>query len=589
MNLSRSQGWSSVTRVGPIALILLLTWLVYGEAYQWDYFQYDDEDLIKNNPVLAGGLNLASISYAFVQVQPFAMPMVWLSYLLDVSLTGTHSAAVYHVSNVLYHMVNTLLVYQLVGLLGQSQRVAWLTAALFALHPQHVEAVAWIMERKELVAFLFGILAVLAYVRWLKAEKSPGWRWLAVACYLLSLLAKPQWITLPFLLLLLDGWPLGRTREGWQRLVGEKWPFFALTVIFSLITTFYFSNRNMLVGLEEITLESRLLAALHGVIQQLAKTFWPQDLAVIYPSIGHLLNWQELVGGTAILLGVSGLVWWGYRRGYPWWAVGWLWYLGSLFPTLGLVNGGTIVGMADRWNYLPHVLFFLALARGSEGLLTHPLWKKGVMAGVGVVVAAMTLVSQQQAHLWRSSESLWISTLEASQPWPNPHVHWLLGNHYLDTQRRVQALPHLLLAYQQAPAESLFVESLLVYFLQEGQHEQALVLLESLLNNPRTTPEQLMSVGESLLTAGLAQQAVTVFTLALRQPPRFYTPAFANAMLSFSRALFLNGEKNTAFQALGFYLNGMNRLEEHCQQARQRVKEETLGAEVVRWCEGKGR
>ena len=358
--------------------LILLASLVLGHVCGNDFINMDDPHYVTANDQVNGGLTESSLRWAWTTFHAgYWMPLTWLSLQLDASLywprypvAGTSSASAaawgFHLTNLLLHLANTLLVYWLLLRLTRLGGWAVLIAALFAVHPLHVESVAWITERKDVLSTFFGLLALLAYLRF---QEKPGWvRYLVCTLALaLSLMAKPMLVTLPAIMLLLDYWPLGRLgKVSWTRLVLEKGPFFGLSLLITAITIFAQQQAGAVSALDKLPLNLRLANAVVSYEGYLVKTFWPQDLTCFYPHPGATLTFFQVLRAGLVMVGITALVV-AARRKLPAMLVGWLWFVGTLAPVIGLIQAGE-QGMADRFTYVPLIGLFLALVAGGDYL-----------------------------------------------------------------------------------------------------------------------------------------------------------------------------------------------------------------------------
>lgn len=356
--------------------LLLITLAVYGQTISHDFILYDDFGYIVENKNIQSGFTKASLVWAFSK---FYManwhPVTWLSHMLDYQLFGLNPAG-YHLINVFLHAANTLLLFlflrEATGYSGRSFAVA----ALFSVHPLHVESVAWISERKDVLCAFFWLLAMLAYVRYAKSDR---FRWYlgAIAFFILGLMSKPMIVTLPFLLILLDYWPLGRinfsnncirARENKYSTVTfksvsvsvsiiEKIPFFVLSVSSSVITFIAQSKDLAVQSLAKLPLQLRILNAPVSYLHYLRKTIWPFDLGITYIHPGTSLTWQYSTLAAFILVVISMIVLLQFNR-RPYMFVGWFWFIGTLIPVIGLIQVG-MQGMADRYTYMPLIGIFI--------------------------------------------------------------------------------------------------------------------------------------------------------------------------------------------------------------------------------------
>jgi protein O-mannosyl-transferase len=406
------------------AVLALATWLAFRHALDNDFVNYDDPDYAYENPHVRAGLTAEGVRWAF-RLHPDIPcwdPLTWLSLMLDSSLQGTGPRG-YHRTNLLLHVANTLLLFLFLwsttGRLGRSA----LVAAFFALHPLHVEPVAWVSERKGVLSTFFGLLTLCAYAGY--AARPNAVRYLLVlVLFTLSLLSKAILVTLPCLLLLLDYWPLGRWRPAGtpvpaggptpvpvSRLLLEKVPLFALAAAVSVVT--FVAQRGAVSSLEHLPFLPRLANSLTAYVTYLRQTFWPAGLAAYYPHPQRQVLPGPTAGAALLLVTLSVAFLAGARR-RPYLAVGWLWFLGTLVPVSGLVQIGTHAH-ADRYTYVPLVGLFLLLVWGGADLLGRlrcPAAVSGTLAGL--LLWACALCTWLQVCVWRDSVTLWQHALDVT-------------------------------------------------------------------------------------------------------------------------------------------------------------------------------
>ena len=373
---SASRLFNTLTR--PLwagVLLAIVTAFVYWPAVGFDYVTYDDPLFITTNPHVLGGLTWENVRWALgTGLDGNWIPLTWLSYMLDVEWFGPTATGL-HLTNILLHSANTVLIFLLFRRLTGAHWASAVLAGLFGLHPLHVESVAWVAERKDVLSTFFGLLALGAYARYAQGEQSSNiqhptpinrepasnaqwWYWSAVFFFALGLMSKPMLVTLPFVLLLLDYWPLRRFEPGnisahdatLTRLICEKIPFFILAAIASALTiSVQFQNRAM-VSLTNRPVGARISNALVAYARYLGKTFWPVDLTNPYPQTGHW-PWSQVLAAGALVMGLSVLAMLTARK-RPYGLAGWLWFLGTMIPVIGLVQVG-VQSLADRYTYIP--------------------------------------------------------------------------------------------------------------------------------------------------------------------------------------------------------------------------------------------
>jgi protein O-mannosyl-transferase len=384
-----------------VALLLAASTLaVFAQAIGFEFVDYDDNEYVTANPQVQGGLTVAGVGWAFTT---FAAgnwhPVTWLSLMLDTSLGGP-GPRIYHLTNVILHVANALLLFFLLDRMTGRRRPAAVTAALFAIHPLHVESVAWIAERKDVLSTLFLLLTLMAYIGSVE-RPGPGRRLAVVALFALGLMAKPMLVTLPLLLLMLDAWPFGR-KEPWRRLVLEKAPLLALSIASSVVTLVAQHQGRTVGSLATYPFGVRVANAIVATATYLGKAFWPTRLAVFYPHPGASLAVGTVVVSALILIAltISAIR---LRRSHPALLFGWAWYLVTLAPVVGIVQVGW-QARADRYTYVPLVGIFLGVVWGvcdrfahRPALLARTATAALVMLGIGAFV---------QTAYWRDSETL---------------------------------------------------------------------------------------------------------------------------------------------------------------------------------------
>ena len=399
---------SPARRLVTVCVLAAITVLAYVQVFS-NGFVWDDDLYLVYNPHVQAGLTPESMAWAFTTGHASNWhPLTWLSLEFDHELFGMRSWG-YHTMNLALHVANTLLLLWFLWKITGAWWRSALVAALFALHPLHVESVAWLTERKDVLSTLFGFLALLAYAAYVKRPR-PGWYVLLLLAFAASLLAKPMLVTLPFVLLLLDYWPLRRFRPTApvSRLLLEKVPLFLLAAASSAATWYVQQHGNSVQGLWRLPLAARAGNALVAYVVYLRKMVWPLDLAALYPHPGTTLPWWQAVAAAAFLIAVSVAVVW-LRRRASYLAVGWFWYLGTLVPTIGLVQVGT-QAYADRYTYVPLVGVFIAICWGAGDLLARWSFRDRysvAAAAACLVVLACTLFTWLQVHYWDNGVALW--------------------------------------------------------------------------------------------------------------------------------------------------------------------------------------
>jgi protein O-mannosyl-transferase len=505
------------TEIAAGFALVLLTLLAMGGACSNGFVNYDDNIYVTGNLAVLAGLDFGSIEWAFTATRSSHWhPLTWLSLMLDADVFGPGPWG-FHFTSLVLHIVNVLLLF---AVLRQMTGAVWrsaLAAGLFAVHPLHVESVAWISDRKDVLAGCFWLLTTIAYVHYARRPGVKRYAWVA-GCFSLGLLAKSMLVTLPCTLLLLDYWPLRRIsarppapdeKEPHRfapasilRLVGEKVPLFALSALCAAFTLHARQKEGAIKSGIFLSLGERLGYAVNAYVGYLGKTLWPADLAPYYPLTPDSLSTSTVAGSAAllILLTAGALV---GARWRPYLAVGWLWYLGTLFPVSGVVQLASYV-MADRYTYVPLIGLFILFAWGIADLVPQAL-RRPVLApaAIGLLLAA-AVVSRQQVDTWHDGIRLWEHALTAT------------------------------------PDNFLARASLGSAFQEAGQRDRAKAQMEAAERLARRATEY-DALGNLLLMDGATSEAIGKFRKAVELEPR--EPRFRQHLAG---ALEKDGQKEEA-------------------------------------------
>ena len=427
--LENGSSWRFASFYVCLALVAI-TWFVFGQTLRHDFVNFDDHVYVYENPLVVRGLSTEGIIGAFTHTHALNWhPLTTLSHMLDCQLYGLKAGG-HHLTNVILHTISVLLLFlvlkQITGALWQSAFVA----ALFAIHPLHVESVAWIAERKDVLSAVFFVLTLAAYARYARAPSTP--RYLLVALlFACGLMSKPMLVTLPFVLLLLDYWPLGRLEaqklevgSRLRRLITEKIPLFALSTCSCLVTLF--TQRQGPNPIDQLPFLWRLNNTFVSYVTYIWQMLWPVRLAVFYPHPNDRLPLLEVTVAIAFLVGVSLLVIY-LRRTKPYLVTGWFWYLGMLVPVIGLVQVGE-QAHADRYTYLPQIGLYIMIAWSVGDLLLESTSRaRRALVGVAAAIIIVSLSARAfgQASYWKNSETLWNHTLAVTSD--NDVAHNNLG------------------------------------------------------------------------------------------------------------------------------------------------------------------
>lgn len=478
-------------------LLVVIVLVAYSPLAHNRFIAFDDASYIFMNSHIQGGLTWDTLKWSFTTFHEGNWhPLTWLSHAVDYQLFHSNPVG-HHYMNLLIHAANAVLLFLLLIRATNAPWASWMVAALFALHPVNVESVAWTAERKNVLSMLFFLLAMLAYDRYARLKAGPeldpagsrarssSFLWFAavVICFVLGLMSKPQIVTLPFVLLLWDYWPLGRlsfaqeesgdgTREthSLAYLVWEKWPLFALALIDSIITLIAQRAGNAIRTVSQVSPSARFENAFVSYARYLGKAFWPTRLAPLYPHPQNSLPLWQVSASIALLIAITAFVL--YERKSPYLAVGWFWFLGTMVPMIGIITVGE-QGMADRYAYLPYIGLFIAVVWGPRDLALRyevkPVW---VAIPAALVLCTLSFLTYRQIHYWSDDETLWRYTLSVTDK--NYSAHDNLALALVDAGRIDEAIPHFRAAYalHRYPTDQLL--KLGFYELRMGHFEDAI-------------------------------------------------------------------------------------------------------------------
>jgi tetratricopeptide (TPR) repeat protein len=490
----------------------------YSPLWHCQFVLFDDNDYVTSNDMVKQGVSWPGIVWAFSTVHASNWhPLTWISHMVDFQLYGMNPAG-HHITSLLLHLANAILLFLLLQRMTRTRWPSALTAALFALHPLHVESVAWISERKDVLSTLFWMLAVGAYVRHVENLKSQisNFKFFyigSVVLFSLGLMAKPMLVTLPFILILLDYWPLRRPRLPAVRLLAEKIPWFILAAASCVVTVLAQQRGGALRSLASVPLEARLQNVPVAYARYLEKTFWPADLAVLYPISLQWPVW-EVACSTALLALITAWVIWRVRA-QPYLAVGWLWFLGMLVPVIGLVEVG-VQSMADRYDYLPSVGLFIMIIWAARQWVPRLGAQAPAIFG-GLAVAGCLAATWMQAQFWKDSKTLFRHALAVTDR--NALIESNLGKVLLQEGRVDEALPHLLRAVAFAPDYPLPHYNLGNALLARGEVAGALAQFEIHVSLQPGDPIAQYNFGSVLLDQGLARDAIPHLEKAVQLRP----------------------------------------------------------------------
>ncbi len=623
------------TVLGVCVLLVVAVFAVFSRTLRHEFVSYDDYDYFSSNYQVKAGLTWKGVGWAFRTGHASNWhPVTWLSLMLDAQLFGTGPMGP-HLTNVLLHAATAVLLFlllkQLTGLRSNKSIGATTTeadtlwpgafvAAVFAIHPLRVESVAWVAERKDVLSGLFFMLTLLMYARYVqkvengkqKAESieqggetsniqhptssAQGCYWSAVFIFALGLMSKPMLVTVPFVLLLLDYWPLKRfaiydtdscrvlaihrsLRFTIRRLIWEKIPFFGLSAASCVATVL--AQQEAIKSMIVLPLTLRFCNALMAYVAYLVQTVWPCNLAVFYPYYFFNVPVWQIAGAGGLLLSVTALVLVAAKR-FPYLPVGWLWYLGMLVPAIGLVQVGD-QSHADRYTYLPQIGLYLAMVWAVRDFTATWRYRCQVLgAAAGIVIAALMACTWRQVLYWRNSETLWTHTLACTSD--NAFAHNNLGVTFTAQGRLDEAIVHFQKALESRPDSPEWQNNLGVALRRKGRLDEAIVHFKKALEIRPDYAEIHNALGITLVQKGQLDEAMAQYQEAIQLKPdsaaAHYNLAIvlaqkdqlAEAIAHYQKTIQINPDYAEAHYNLGAAFGLRGRLDEAVEQYRKAIE-----------------
>jgi tetratricopeptide (TPR) repeat protein len=503
--------------------LILSTLLVFWQVRNFDFTGYDDNSYVYENQRVLNGLTCDSIIWAFTTCHTgYWHPLTWLSFMLDCQIFGAKPGLI-HIVNVAFHIVNTILLFAIFNRMTGRIWPSAFVAALFALHPLHIESVAWIAERKDVLSTLFWLLTILAYIRYVD-RPSTGRYVIAIILFALGLMSKPMLVTLPFVLLLLDYWPLNRicNRQSsidirqFLRLLLEKVPFFIIASVLGVITFLAQRSSGVMTSIGSFPLKDRIANAFLSYAKYTAKLFVPQKLAVFYP--GDIIQpWQTMMSFSLLMMITILVIRFARSRRYL--PVGWFWFVGTLVPVIGLIQVGG-QAYADRYTYIPYIGLFMMIGWGLPDFLSKWSQRKFIL-GLAMIMVLVTLgiLAHQQVGFWKNGITLFSRAVEVTQN--NDVAHNELGNAYLRVGRCQEAIEAYKRAIKIKPdfAESHY--NLGVTYLNIGNFQDALESCRQAIKIKPDYAEAYNGLGSACLHLGRYQDALESCKQAIDIKPDF--------------------------------------------------------------------
>lgn len=464
-----------------LLLVLLIASIiaVYWPVYKYDFVKYDDDVYVTDNKNIQKGFALDKIKWAFTSGYASNWhPITWLSHTLDYQLFKDWAGG-HHIINILFHIANTILLFYFLKKTTSALWPSFFIAAAFAIHPLHVESAAWIAERKDVLSTFFWMLTMIAYVNFVK-DRKVKWYLSALLFFILGLMAKPMLVTLPFVLLLIDYWPLERKIS--RRLFFEKIPFFVFSAVSCVITYIVQHQSGAITKIEAYGLKLRIANIVVSYGEYIWKMIWPMNLAVLYPFPAEGLPAAKIIiSGIALLL-ISVCVFI-FARKHKFAVFGWLWYLGTLVPVIGFVQVGAHA-IADRYTYIPLTGLFIIIAFGVKELIARRRYKVLLVPAAGILIFWF-LASFQQVKYWKDSLTLFAHTLDVTK------TNFIILANYAACLN------------------------------DAGKYDEAIEYSKKLIEVKPESPEIRNDFGCGLMNAGRYNEAIEQFQLALKYKPQF--------------------------------------------------------------------
>jgi len=586
-----------------ICLFIAITILAaYWQIMSHEFVSFDDGVYVYNNFNVKAGLTYGSIRWAFSFTDiAYWHPLTWLSHMLDCQLFGLNPG-MHHMTNLVLHILNSLLLFlvfkQMTGALWRSAFVA----ALFALHPINVESVAWVAERKNVLSTFFWMLTMLAYVRY--SRRLGLWRYLlTLFMFLLGLMCKPILITLPFVFLLLDYWPLGRLRFkqdkiysngakdeskklGFQRspslfLVLEKIPFFILSTVSVYLSVLSAKQHGIIASTDLTPIKLRMANALVSYLVYVGKLIWPQNLAVFYPYPSQIP--MVLTAGAGLtLLSISFLMIWALRKN-PYMGVGWLWYIGTLLPNIGLIQAGLWPSMADRWAYVPFIGIFIMITWGAKELTTKWQLKKSYVVTAAIAILLIfTARSWLQVHHWANNITLYEHAINVTAG--NHVAHNNLGAGLYLNGKVDQAKIHFIQALNIMPDYNESLTNLRVSLGVNASLDKAIKKTEKLLKIYPENAGLYYNLGVMRKRKGELDKAIKHYKKALSYHARFAQAQFdlastysikgeyEKALALYKKTIEIQSDLFWAYYNISAILSAQNRVDESISWLKRAIK-----------------
>ena len=503
-----------------VLAVALVSGCLYLPILRHPFISFDDREYVTENARIQSGLTWGTFVWAWTSLEHANWhPITWISHAADAQLFGMAPEG-HHLTSLLFHAANAALLFLFLAMATRSPGCSLAVALLFAVHPLNVESVAWVAERKNLLSAFWSLIALLTYVGYVRSR---NWKWLAatVGLFLMALASKPMAITLPCLLLVIDRWPLQRV-SSWQGLLErklwiEKSALFALSLASATVTIIAQHRSNSMASLAAISLPLRFENAIISYGFYAWKLIWPFRLAFLYPWSLHPVPIGDFAGAALFVIGITILAW-KQRERRPCWMAGWLWFLGSLVPVIGIVQVGS-QARADRYSYIPMVGLLVAAVWSATEIGQRARWRALAQPAVVIVITVfLAQVSRRQIDFWRSNYDLWLHT------------------------------------FQVTPDNYLAADKVGVALQAEGQYAEALPYFEQALRINAVDPLANFNIGTSLQLRGKVQDAIALYQVTANQntDPILRAEAFENMGTAYRQLGNLQAARESYWKALQY-------------------------------------
>lgn len=577
-------------------LLLLAVGSVFVQLSQYEFISFDDPLYVTENQRVKDGINFQNVVWSLGAIVAANWhPVTLMSHMLDCRLFGVNPGG-HHLMNVALHFLNSYFLFLFFKRATDKFYCSAFIGILFAVHPLHVESVAWVSERKDVLSTFFMVLTLNSYLSYRHSGKS--WLYyLSLLLFLLGLLAKPMLVTLPFLLLLLDYWPLHRKRDRGDaaflfsvltrnrcQLVVEKVPFFLMTATVS-VTTLWVQGSQMAVGSTAVfPIQVRVANAIVSYCRYIGQAVWPFNLSLLYPHHGMPDLWK-VVAGTVFLSVLAWLCWVNQRK-HPYLTVGWFWFVGTLVPVIGFVQVGS-QAMADRYTYIPLTGLFIVAVFGADELLRRSgtgdsfcsrIWAIVFMAGLIVILMMNTFV---QVGFWRNSMSIFQRSLDTTER--NHIMHYMIGEELFEQQRFQDAIRHYRAALEIHPGYLEAMNNLGLAMEALGKKEQAADCYRKVLRIDPNFEKAHINLGKMMSSEGRFQKAHTHYQKALRANPEseeaynnignlyFHQDKMEIAIQYYRKALRGGKGNPTVYRNMAVALYRLGRIEEAVESLKRAI------------------